>query len=77
MEDRRTNDILILSEIKSMREDVTDIKKDVCKINDTIHGNSHDGLKTSQGKLKIQVKYMWVIVSAACIAILNDYIRRG
>lgn len=66
----RENDLLILEKLDTLETKVD-------KISDTIHGNSHDGLKTAQGKLKVQVKYMWALGSAAWLAILHDYIWRG
>ena len=73
----RENDLLILEKLDNLKEDTTDLRTQVGQINTTIHGNGSDGLKTGQGKLKTQVRALIVVVTVACGAILNDYIRRG
>ena len=73
----RENDLLILEKLDNLKEDTTDLRTQVSQINATIHGNGNDGLKTTQGKLKTQVRALIVVVTVACVAILNDYIRRG
>lgn len=74
MQDRRTNDTMIIESLKEIKQELKDHREEM---QHAIHGNGNPGLKTKVEVLATRVMVLWGAMVGAVGFIVNDYINRG
>lgn len=81
MEERRTNDDLILYKLDQMSVKLDNhiVKTEEMheKTSYLIHGNGSPGLKTAVEILKTRMVIMWGFMTTVLTLVINDYMNRG